>query len=505
MAELTPTDFMLLADFAYLDIPSAQREALDKGQLTVGEVVDTALANGRIPVGRAGMDEGEWREILRRISGDPDLRDMVLWGEMNENPGAEGLGLDGSPGNGLRGYCLVEPPASRSSQPAHAVVAFRGSEADDWDDNFAAIGGETAQQSAAADALDRFGFASYSVTGHSKGGNDAQHTAIVDSRVTECFSFDGQGFSLAYLEAHAGEIAANAEKITSISSANEIVNALLFPVAGTTVYLPGGGNPINVERAHSVWYLYDPTTGELRGHDPVTGQIDGTDRNPWITAGHLWLTALSVFMPPSVGSDIVDDVFDILGGRISLDSITTIGLAVVALVTLPLWLPALAAAAKAYLVTVAIVALYEYLRDQIPVWVERIRVGLGKIAGAARDFFDAVGQEVVAFNNRMKSGWDDLVAATQRTADAIVASASQLEEAMRLLQSAQRDLKSADDALNELLVLVPLDQLAHVIWADWRTGRSLNVGACAAYVQQVVISIRNTERSIMTMVTAVSG
>lgn len=110
-----------------------------------------------------------------------------------------------------------------------------------------------------------------------------------------------------------------------------------------------------------------------------------------------------------------------------------------------------------------------------------------------------------ALQRRMEAIGNWLARVTHDAAQAIVASASQLEEAMRLLQSAQRDLKSADDVLNELLVLVPLDQLAHVVWADWRTGRSFRVGACAAYVQQTASSIRSAERSIITMASAVKG
>lgn len=128
---------------------------------------------------------------------------------------------------------------------------------------------------------------------------------------------------------------------------------------------------------------------------------------------------------------------------------------------------------------------------------------------ATVDVVRAVGNVIkefgAALQRRLESFLANLARVTAGVADMIVASVSGLESALSLLQAAQRDLKSADDALNGLLLLVPPDQMLGAAWADWRTGHSFRVGACAAYVQQAVGSLRATERNIATMAATIAG
>ncbi len=67
------------------------------------------------------------------------------------------------------------------------------------------------------------------VSGHSKGGNKAQFVAVCSGLVTECYSFDGQGFSPEALEElgkRYADFALRREKIFSISADNDYVNVL---------------------------------------------------------------------------------------------------------------------------------------------------------------------------------------------------------------------------------------------------------------------------------------
>ncbi|MBP3415504.1 MAG: DUF2974 domain-containing protein, partial [Clostridia bacterium] len=75
------------------------------------------------------------------------------------------------------------------------------------------------------------------VSGHSKGGNEAQYVTIVTDRIKRCVSYDGQGFSKKFLEKFAELIKKRAHKIISISNSWDYVNCLLHPIAVERIYL----------------------------------------------------------------------------------------------------------------------------------------------------------------------------------------------------------------------------------------------------------------------------
>ena len=113
-----------------------------------------------------------------------------------------------------------------------AVVAFRGSESTDtnqlikdWMD--ADLGllmdRDTLQQKVASEYISelaqKFSFGSYAVTGHSLGGNLAEHVAItapdsIRGKLVQTVNFDGPGFSADYLERHKPEIEKAVSPIT---------------------------------------------------------------------------------------------------------------------------------------------------------------------------------------------------------------------------------------------------------------------------------------------------
>ncbi len=68
------------------------------------------------------------------------------------------------------------------------------------------------------------------VSGHSKGGNKAQFVAVNSGLVTDCYSFNGQGFSpeaLAHFKARFGaDFDSRRQKIYSFSSHNDYINVL---------------------------------------------------------------------------------------------------------------------------------------------------------------------------------------------------------------------------------------------------------------------------------------
>ena len=129
-----------------------------------------------------------------------------------------------------------------------AIVAFRGTGLDEWKDNFrGAVANSTDGQKKALYRyqeyhklldLDEDYYSKITVTGHSKGGNKAKYITIKDESVDRCVSFDGQGFSDAFIS----DINNNrqeidrSQKIVNYNTDKDFVNILLNDI-GDTHYL----------------------------------------------------------------------------------------------------------------------------------------------------------------------------------------------------------------------------------------------------------------------------
>lgn len=106
------------------------------------------------------------------------------------------------------------------------------------------------------------------VSGHSRGGNEAQRFTIkYGNNVEQCISFNGQGFTDEFIKNNKALINKNSYKIKSISSYKDPINLCLTPIAKTIEYIKtddGKGNshkssPLTDER------LYDKS-GKFKGN-----------------------------------------------------------------------------------------------------------------------------------------------------------------------------------------------------------------------------------------------
>ncbi len=129
-----------------------------------------------------------------------------------------------------------------------AIVAFRGTGLDEWKDNFrGAVANSTDGQEKALYRYQEYHklldsdedyYSKITVTGHSKGGNKAKYITIKDESVDRCVSFDGQGFSDAFIS----DINNNkqeidrSQKIVNYNTDKDFVNILLNDI-GDTHYL----------------------------------------------------------------------------------------------------------------------------------------------------------------------------------------------------------------------------------------------------------------------------
>lgn len=184
---------------------------------TSGNKTDTASAK-------------EWEVMVKEIRSDTQLMNVRI----------EDTYRDTSTGDA---GCLLVDPSSNE-----AVVAFRGTGSGEWKDNF--IAGTTmnngnadptisVQQQKALDYVESLNLSQYdsvTVTGHSKGGNKAKICALLNDNVDRCVSFDGQGFSDEFFDAHGEDIMRNQNKIENHNVDSDFVNVLLNDVGETTFY-----------------------------------------------------------------------------------------------------------------------------------------------------------------------------------------------------------------------------------------------------------------------------
>ena len=175
------------------------------------------------------------RKILENILADEHLREVRMLRSACEDWGAGyGVFADGDD---------------------EMIVAFRGTTTGaEWYDNFAAANlADSAQQRAALAYLEGLNLAGYetvTVTGHSKGGNKAMYCAAVSDRVDRCVSFDGQGFSDAFAEKYARQIAERGDGIENHCAGGDYINVLLNGIGKTyyyETYNPSGNFFLNHE------------------------------------------------------------------------------------------------------------------------------------------------------------------------------------------------------------------------------------------------------------------
>lgn len=227
-----------------------------------------------------------------------------LEARLKETPGAENSRnwiirdvCNDQRGSGMYA-CLLE------TSPGEAVLAFRCSESDtpesimkDWVlSDLGLLNHMLTPQQWAAEAYTqevyrKYGnsFATFSFSGHSLGGNLAEHAAItapatMREKIGICRNLDGPGFSGAYLTAHAGEIAETAARIRH--DRWSLVGNLLNAVPGTrtetvTAVTPMMGNPLKsfLWRHDTQTLIYDKNGNFVSGvQDPLARGLSPLSR-----------------------------------------------------------------------------------------------------------------------------------------------------------------------------------------------------------------------------------
>ena len=214
-----------------------------KENVNVGEVVYDLLEGNQISQywkdelkedqsennpGQCLMKEDEWKSVLQAIADDPVLCSLVI---------SDVVDADSDPtreNTNFRAACFTLPDTVQNIE--ETIIVFRGTHGVyTWNDNGeAAAIPDSNSQKEALDYVNTIGAklntnGTITVTGHSKGGNLAQYVAICANNLTvdRCVSFDGQGFSDEFFEAHKVAILANQDKLYSVNSSKDFVNPLM--------------------------------------------------------------------------------------------------------------------------------------------------------------------------------------------------------------------------------------------------------------------------------------
>ncbi|MGV8906324.1 MAG: Mbeg1-like protein [Acetobacterium sp.] len=233
---LTHSDLNLISQLAALDLPTDPSILPD---YTLAEMVDALLGKVDSLGGDCAMSSSEWLVSLRLMKDNPRLRPLKVLAYTNQ------------PENGLVAYCFSDLTKNTG------IIAFRGTTGIGWIDNIkGGFACDTPQQLKALSFFHEvdgiFDFEDYTITGHSKGGNNGQYITIVDgNKVSQCVTFNSQGFSSDFIRKYSQQIIANKDKIVAYECAWDVVNILLNSIAGQRIVvgtesrLPHNNHPPN--------------------------------------------------------------------------------------------------------------------------------------------------------------------------------------------------------------------------------------------------------------------
>ncbi|MBR5637451.1 MAG: DUF2974 domain-containing protein, partial [Pseudobutyrivibrio sp.] len=163
--------------------------------------------------------------------------------------------------------------------------AFKGTQSDaEWIDNVSGLYQVPTEFQLNAlswfQSLDLEGYDTITVTGHSKGGNKAKFITIMDDRVNNCYSFDGQGFSDEFIRKYSAQIIKNQSKILNIIEESDFVNILLNDVGKRQFFLGTNFGRLGFAENHcaNAIVFYDEIGGmnvwEAPGQDKKMSDLD---------------------------------------------------------------------------------------------------------------------------------------------------------------------------------------------------------------------------------------
>lgn len=234
MSDFSERDLLILSNYVYFNCSSSMKDkcvgdTISRFKLEDGSFdIEKMYHEGAIS---CNISEDEAVDLFNRIDNDEKLKKLHVARKLDTWD--------------VRAVCFAD------EKEENACVVFRGTGGtyDAWHDN---VEGEyrkdTDIQKLAAEFVSNecSQYKNITVAGHSKGGNLAQYATVVcGSQISNCVSFDGQGFGKNFIREYKDEIKTAKPKIKSVSAYNDYVNILLTSIAGERIFLHNNGKDID--------------------------------------------------------------------------------------------------------------------------------------------------------------------------------------------------------------------------------------------------------------------
>ena len=223
-------ELLLIENLTYLDdIPPMSKVIHHNGE-TVKELLETIdfeLIDDE-KYYASFMPGIDWKHMINAIKLNKRIMDAKIIDSHLDQAFGGGLGLSAIFVN---------------EEMKEAVVAYRGTAAAEWTDDF--LGANQIDSLQQINALEwykavyeKHNLKDYYVTviGHSKGGNKAKYITILNNTVDRCVSFDGQGFSDKFMDYYKKEIVERQSVIENHNIDFDYVNILMNDIGQKTFY-----------------------------------------------------------------------------------------------------------------------------------------------------------------------------------------------------------------------------------------------------------------------------
>ncbi len=230
--KLTEEELLLLCNLIYRKEFSEEYKANGNQKVaTVRDILNEVEKENTEP--QQTMTPEEWEAIYEMAKSDPRILNLKVTNRYYE------------PETGAKMACFVD-----SDGQAYAV--FAGTGENEWRDDFVAgTMTDSPQQEKALEWIEQLPYDDVIVTGHSKGGNKAMYVAVTSDKVSECYAYDGEGFSLEFCNKYFMDIWNKRDKIHLTASYRDFVNVLLINIAGDTKYIKNDVGVANAGEYHA--------------------------------------------------------------------------------------------------------------------------------------------------------------------------------------------------------------------------------------------------------------
>lgn len=228
---------------------------------TMQDMVDTIMAdkNGK-------FDRNKAQQLQEMLNANPELKDAKLISQSHK----DGSSVIHSTGKKATDDYIQACAYKLPGKDGDVYVAYRGTGDGRWGDNGQGFTQQSTDMQRDAQkyfdyVVEKYGLdksnGNLYVTGHSKGGNEAQYvmmTSKYNDKIDGCYSIDGQGFSkkaIEYFKKHNkdGKYDELLSKMYSINGENDYVHFLINPIIPekNTYYIDQPGKD-----PHDIFSLY---------------------------------------------------------------------------------------------------------------------------------------------------------------------------------------------------------------------------------------------------------